>query len=71
MTGGGADASALSAKMADAWVQIARTGNPNHADNPAWAAFGPKTIPTLVFDDKVDLLLDPDRAERESLLGLF
>jgi para-nitrobenzyl esterase len=34
-TGGGPSARALAAKVSDAWIQFARTGNPNHG------AFGP------------------------------
>lgn len=70
MTGGGRDARALSAKMADTWIQFARTGDPNHAGIPHWAPFSPKTIPTMAFDSNVKLLLDPDVAERRTVPGL-
>ena len=36
-TGGGPVALALSTKVSRAWVQLARTGNPNHAGMPALA----------------------------------
>jgi para-nitrobenzyl esterase len=67
MTGGGPEARALSAKVADAWVQFARTGNPNHPGIPNWAPFSPKTVPTMMFDNNVELALDPDGKERKSL----
>jgi para-nitrobenzyl esterase len=67
MTGGGVRARALSAKIADAWIAFARSGNPNHAAIPNWAPFSPKTVPTMIFDDEIKLVLDPDGQERKSL----
>lgn len=67
MTGGGPDARALSEKVCDAWVQFARTGNPNHPGIPKWAPFSPKTVPTMILDNKVELEMNPDGAERASL----
>ena len=67
MTGAGPGARALSAKVADAWVQFARTGNPNHPGIPEWAPYSAKTGPTMILDDQPKLALDPDGAERKSL----
>lgn len=67
MTGGGPRANALAAKIADAWIQFARTGNPNHAGIPQWTAFHPDTVPTLIFDDKTILARNPDGDERATL----
>jgi para-nitrobenzyl esterase len=67
MTGGGADARALSTRMTDAWVQFARTGDPNHAGIPHWEPFSSQTIPTMVFDNDLRLLLDPDANERKNV----
>ena len=39
MTGGGLEARALAARISSAWVQFARTGNPNHGGLPPWPAF--------------------------------
>jgi len=47
MTGGGPDARALAGKVADAWIQFARTGDPNHRDIPFWPKFESKTVPTM------------------------
>ena len=55
MTGGGSRARALSAIVSDAWIQFARTGNPNHAGMPSWAPFSRKTAPSMIFDDQVRL----------------
>ena len=67
MTGGGSRARELAGKIADAWIRFARTGDPNHAAIPAWPKFSPKTVPTMIFDDKVKVALDSDGAERKSV----
>jgi para-nitrobenzyl esterase len=67
MTGGGADARALAGKMCDAWVQFARTGNPNHPQLPRWPAFSAETIPTMIFDHPPRVEMNPDGAEQTSV----
>jgi para-nitrobenzyl esterase len=63
MTGGDARARALSGRMADAWIQFARTGNPDHPGMAHWAPFARGTAPSMIFDDETRLALDPDGAE--------
>lgn len=63
-TGGGAAARRLAGQMADAWIAFARSGDPGHADLPAWPRFDARSVPTLRFDDPCLLELDPDGAER-------
>jgi para-nitrobenzyl esterase len=67
MTGGGSDAHALAGKVADAWIQFARTGDPNHKGIPDWPKFTPKTVPTMIFDNKVQVEFNPDALELESI----
>jgi para-nitrobenzyl esterase len=67
MTGGGPRARRLSAIVSEAWIQFARTGNPNHAGMAPWAPYSPKTVPTMIFDDEVRLELDPDGSEQASI----
>jgi para-nitrobenzyl esterase len=69
MTGGGPRARALAGRMADAWIQFARTGDPNHAEMARWSAFSVESMPTMIFDDKSVLLSDPDGEERAVLRG--
>jgi para-nitrobenzyl esterase len=69
MTGGGPEARALAARMSAAWVQFARTGNPNHAGLPEWPRFSAETRATMVFDDTCSAQADPD-AEELKALGL-
>jgi para-nitrobenzyl esterase len=67
MTGGGPDARALSARMADAWLAFARTGNPNHKGLPKWPAFTAAECPTMVFDNTCAVANAPDADQRRIL----
>jgi para-nitrobenzyl esterase len=66
MTGGGPAARGLGAQIADAWIQFARTGDPNHSGLPQWPMFSPRTVPTMNFNTPSELLLDPDKVELAS-----
>ena len=52
MTGNGEAARSLAAKMSQAWVQFAASGDPNHAGLPHWRAFDPAANGTMVFDNE-------------------
>jgi len=52
MTGNGAAARALAAKMSEAWIHFATSGDPNHAGLPRWKPFDPATNGTMVFDNE-------------------
>jgi para-nitrobenzyl esterase len=67
MTGGGADAHALAAKVSDAWIHFARTGDPSHPGIPKWTQFSPETVPTMIFDNKTELVNNPDGGEQKSI----
>ena len=54
-TGAGPEAYALAAKVSKAWVQFARTGNPNHPGLPTWPAFTPENGATMVIDNKSEV----------------
>jgi para-nitrobenzyl esterase len=66
MTGGTAEARALAGKMCDAWIQFARSGNPNHAHLPHWPAFSADQ-PTMIFDNVPSIAMNPDGAEQRSI----
>jgi para-nitrobenzyl esterase len=66
-TGGGGEARALAARMADAWIAFARAGDPNHPGLPAWAPVTPEALPTMMFDAVCDVRDNPDREERAAL----
>jgi len=67
MTGGGPDARALAARISRAWVQFARTGDPNHSKLPEWPAFEADRRTSMIFDNTCAVRDDPDREEREAL----
>ena len=67
MTGGGPDARALGGKIADAWINFARTGDPNHGNIPSWPKFSSGTVPTMIFGIEVHTALNPDAVELKSI----
>jgi para-nitrobenzyl esterase len=67
MTGGGADARALASKVSETWIHFARTGNPSHPGIPKWVEFSTETVPTMIFDNKTELVLNPDGGEQKSI----
>jgi para-nitrobenzyl esterase len=70
MTGSAQSRYALGHVMSAAWAAFARTGNPNHADMPAWPAFDVASYPTMVFGERVHVANDPNREERLALAEL-
>lgn len=52
MTGGGKDAQALADKVSQAWINFARSGNPNHKGLPNWPTFNASTTATMHFDNQ-------------------
>lgn len=67
MTGGGPEACALANRISSAWVQFARTGNPNHSGLPAWPAFDAGKRSTMIFDNTCAAKDDPDGDELKAL----
>jgi para-nitrobenzyl esterase len=69
MTGGGPDARALAAKVSDAWIHFARTGDPNHPGIPHWTPFSGETVPTMMFNNDTVAVNNPDGQEQKSIAG--
>ena len=63
-TGNGADARRLAGRMADCFIALARTGDPNHRGVPAWGQYRLDRRATMLFDRDVRMADDPRRAER-------
>ena len=65
ITGGTPDAKALGARMSDAWIAFARSGNPNHSELPEWPAYDTTTRSTMLFNDTCEVADDPGADERK------
>jgi para-nitrobenzyl esterase len=66
-TGGGPGPRALSAKIADAWINFARNGDPNHPGLPQWPKFNKEQCPTMIFDSECAVKNNPDTTERSAV----
>ena len=64
MSGGGPAAAALAAKMSEAWIAFARTGNPSVQSLPAWPVYDTRSRATMLFDNTCAVVNDPGGAER-------
>jgi para-nitrobenzyl esterase len=63
MTGGGDDARALAAKVSQAWISFAKTGNPGHSGLPKWEPVKGDQVPVMWFDNDCELKVNPDADE--------
>ncbi|WP_375323706.1 carboxylesterase/lipase family protein [Flagellimonas sp. GZD32] len=52
MTGGGEKAHILAHKMSQAWINFAKTGDPNHDALPEWPVYNATETPTMFFDNE-------------------
>lgn len=66
-TGGGKRPRALSEKMANSFINFAKTGNPNGGGLPVWKPYSAQNGETMVLDDTSVLVNDPDREARKTL----
>jgi para-nitrobenzyl esterase len=63
-TGNGTDARQLAGRMADSFIALARTGNPNTRDLPRWPHYDLARRATMIFDRICRIENDPRREER-------
>lgn len=61
MTGGGAEAQALAEKMSSAWLNFARTGNPNAEGLPQWEPFTAEGGATMFFNNTCEVKNNHDK----------
>jgi para-nitrobenzyl esterase len=66
MTGGGPAARDLAAKVSEAWIAFARTGDPNHSGLPHWTPLTAETNATMVFDTQCELRQRFDQALQDA-----
>ena len=67
-TGNTPEAQALAKKMATAWANFARTGNPSQP-GLAWTPSDPDKCQTMVFDNDCRMVNDPEGEVRKILLS--
>ena len=67
-TGDTPEARALAKRMANAWANFARTGNPSQP-GLTWTPADPKRGQTMVFDNECGMVDDPEGAVRRILLS--
>ncbi len=63
-TGNGVEAQRLAGRMADAFIRLARKGDPNGAGLPTWPHYDLARRPTMIFDRQIRVENDPRREER-------
>jgi len=61
MTGGGKEAYVLADKVSEAWINFARTGNPNHNDLPTWPEYTTKNGAAMIFDNECEVKKHHDK----------
>lgn len=67
-TGNTPEAQALAKKMASAWAAFAATGKPS-VPGVAWEASDPDTNKTMVFDNNIRMVNDPEGDARKIILS--
>ena len=60
-------ADAMAAKMSEAWIAFARSGDPNTKTLPQWPRYDTATRATMRFDDECRVINDPHRELRRLL----
>ncbi len=60
-TGTSDEAHRLADKMSSAWINFAKTGNPNDKSLPAWKPYSQKNGETMIFDKEPRILNNHDR----------
>lgn len=61
MTGGGEEARRLADKMSSAWLNFARTGNPNAKGLPQWDAYTVEKGATMFFNNTCEIRYNHDK----------
>src|SRR5579871_6084637 len=58
------EAYALAEKVSASWVAFARTGNPKTGKLPAWPAYTAQARETMLFNNEIRVVKDPDHGAR-------
>jgi para-nitrobenzyl esterase len=73
MTGGTQEAAELAARISDAWIALATSGDPNTAKAglPHWKPYSRSERATMLLNIESHLAADPEREERQLLYQLY
>lgn len=69
MTGGGKEAYVLADKMSQAWINFARSGDPNHKGLPTWPKYNEQVGATMMFDNTCVVKNHPDKEVLQLVAG--
>ena len=61
MTGGGKDALELADRMSQAWINFARTGDPNTKDLPQWPVYNCSEGAVMIFNNDCEVKYNHDK----------
>ena len=61
MTGGGQKAQVLADKMSSAWINFAKSANPNHDGLPQWPQYSQDNTSTMFFDNTCEVKPQQDK----------
>lgn len=61
MTGGGKDALELADRMSQAWINFARTGDPNTKDLPQWPVYNCSEGAAMIFNNDCEVKYNHDK----------
>jgi para-nitrobenzyl esterase len=66
LTGGGAEATKLAAKVSEAWIEFARSGNPNSKKSglPQWDPYDSTRRTTMIFNNQSRTVKDLQKEQR-------
>jgi para-nitrobenzyl esterase len=67
MTGGSKEAQLLADKVSQAWINFARTGNPNAKGLPKWEPYTQAKGATMILDNVSQLKYHHDRELMEEM----
>jgi para-nitrobenzyl esterase len=70
ITGNRPDKPLLASSMSEAWINFARSGDPNHSGIPNWRPYTTENRATMILDVPCKAVVDPAREELDAWKGI-